>query len=318
MNLKIKVLDRAAMGRDTPLEVLEAFGDVTIYDATTADDIVEKIADADVLVLNKVKIDKYALSHCKSLKLICVFATGYDQIDVAAARERGVAVCNVPAYSTESVTLFTVATVLALATRLGEYSDFVRSGSYTLSGVPNKLEPVYHEISGKTWGIVGYGNIGSSVAKVARALGARVLINKRTPVHGLDCVELEALCESSDIITIHCPLNNETRGMISKKQISKMKKDVILVNEARGAVLNENDVAEAILDGKIGAFGSDVYSEEPFGISHPFYRIKDFNNVILTPHAAWGSYEARMRCINIVAENIKSFFSGDVKNRVDA
>lgn len=313
----IKVLDFGAMGSDTPIDILKELGEVTIYDSTTEDELIERISDADVIVLNKVKITKQAIKSCKNLKLICVFATGYDQIDISAAKEFGVAVCNVPAYSTESVTLFTVATVLSLITKLSEYSSFVKDGSYTRSGCANSLVPVYHEIYGKTWGIIGYGNIGRAVGRVATALGAKLIVNKRVPTDDAECVDIDELCRRSDIITVHCPLNDTTRGLIDKDRIELMKKDVIIVNEARGAVLCEKDIAEAVKSGRIGAFGSDVYSIEPFPEEHPFTQIKDFSNVILTPHAAWGSYESRVRCINVVKENIKSFLSGEKKNRVD-
>lgn len=315
--MKIKVLDRASLGADTPLDVLYELGEVETYDSTSAEELGNRISDAEVLVLNKVKITGEAITSAKALKLICVFATGYDNIDVATAKQCGVAVCNVPGYSTDSVALFTVSTVLALCTHILEYNDYVRSGDYTASGIANKLTPVYHELRGKTWGIVGYGNIGKAVARVAEALGARVIANKRTPTDECECVDIDTLCRESDIITVHCPLNDGTHHLINKERIEMMKNTVILVNEARGAVLCESDVAAAVLDGKIGAFGCDVYSTEPFGTEHPYQNIKHLQNVILTPHAAWGAYEARKRCIDIIGENIKAFNGGKMLNRVD-
>jgi glycerate dehydrogenase len=176
---------------------------------------------------------------------------------------------------------------------------------------------VYHELRGKTWGIVGLGNIGRAVAKVAEAFGAKVIAYKRTPVDDYECVGIDELCERSDIITLHCPLNDGTRNLISKDLIAHMKKDVIIVNEARGSVVNEMDIKNAIINGDIGAFGSDVYSVEPFGEDHPFCEIKDKSNVLLTPHAAWGAYEARVRCLEIICDNIDAFISNKIKNRVD-
>lgn len=315
--MKIVVLDRASLGVDTPLEGLNKFGEVVIYDATSQGEILSRVADADVLVLNKVKITKQVLDAAKSLKLICIFATGFDNVDLPAARAHGVGVCNVPGYSTDSVALFTMANVLALYTKLREYNDFVISGEYSKSGVPNRLIPVYHEIKGKTWGIIGLGNIGRAVAKVAEALGARVIANKRTPIDDYECVDIDTLCRESDIITIHCPLNDESRGIINAERIALMKQDVVIVNEARGAVVNEYDIAEAIKKGMIGAFGSDVYSTEPFAEDHPFYEIRAKYNVLLTPHAAWGAYESRLRCINIICSNIDSYLNGERQNRVD-
>ncbi len=312
----IKILDLLSIGKDTPIDAILPLGDCEIYPSTSPKELSARIADADVLILNKVRLNADAFAAAKNLKLVCVFATGYDNIDLDAAREHGVAVCNVPAYSTDSVALFTMATVLSLAARLGEYRAYVASGDYSASGVPNKLEPVYHEIAGMTWGIVGYGNIGRAVGKIAEAMGAKVIVYKRHPVEDAACVDLRTLCAQSDVITLHCPLNEQSRGMIGREEIARMKPDVILVNEARGAVLDEAAVAEAVLAKKIGAFGADIYSSEPFSEDHPFGKIAALPNVCLTPHAAWGSYEARARCIAIVAENVASFVAGGKKNRI--
>ena len=315
--MKITILDKKSLGDDTPFDSLYPLGEVDFYDATAPSEISERIKDSDVVIINKVKMTDAVISGAEKLKLICVFATGYDNIDLESARRNGVAVCNVPGYSTESVTLYTIATVSALCSRLIEYRNFVNSGEYTASGTPNRLVPVYHEICGKTWGIIGYGNIGKAVGKVAEALGARLIVNKRTPIEGVRCVDIDTLCREADIITIHCPLNEETREIINKDRIALMKDGVIIVNEARGAVLNENDVTAGVLSGKIGGFGCDVYSTEPFGKEHSYNKLLDKDNVILTPHAAWGAYESRERCIGIISENIKSFTAGKTLNRVD-
>lgn len=315
--MKIKVLDRASMGFDLSFEQLKKYGDVEIYDTTSKEELIEKTRDADVLVLNKIRITEDVISNASNLKLICVFATGFDNIDVAAAKKRGVAVCNVPAYSTDSVALFTVANVLCLYSKLTEYRRHVASGRYSEEGKGNALTPVYHELRGKVWGIIGFGNIGRAVAKVAEAFGAKVIVNKRIPVEDYECVDIDTLCEKSDIITVHCPLNDGTRNLIGKERLDKMKRDVVLVNEARGAVLDEAAVAKAVLDGKIGAFGCDVYTSEPFDKKHPYAEIMGLDNVCLTPHAAWGAYEARVRCIEVICNNIESYFGGKSLNRVD-
>ena len=221
--MNIVVLDRLALGCDVPLDTLSELGATTIYNSSTAEEAILRVKDADVVVLNKVKITEETMKAAKHLKLICVTATGYDNIDLAAARKFGIGVTNVPGYSTNSVTIFTVATVLSLTTKIAQYNRHVVSGEYEKRGVPNRLEPVYHEMLGKTWGIIGYGNIGKSVSRVAEALGARVLVYKRTPTDEAECVDFEALCRESDIITIHCPLNSESRELISKKAISLMK-----------------------------------------------------------------------------------------------
>lgn len=316
--MRITILDKASLGLDTPLDSLEALGELVAYDATPSELIAQRATASDVIIINKVKITREVLLAAKErLRLVCVFATGYDNVDIDAAKEYGVAVCNVPGYSTESVALYTVATALSLFTHLAEYRGYVADGSYTRSGIPNKLTPVYHEMGGKTWGIIGLGNIGRAVARVARALGADIIAYKRTPVDDVECVSLEELCKRSDVISVHCPLTDGTRGMINRERISIMKDGVVLVNEARGAVLNESDVTDAVLSGKIGGFGCDVYSKEPFDEEHPYNKIKTLDNVILTPHAAWGSYESRKRCTEIIAQNIAACFDGKLLNRVD-
>lgn len=315
--MKITILDKIAMGEDTPFDPLYRFGEVVFHETTSPEEVLAHVADSDVIILNKVRITAETIKHAPSLKLICVFATGYDNVDLKAAREKGVAVCNVPGYSTESVVLFTVATALSLIAHLNEYNEYVRSGAYSRSSSANRITPVVHEISGKTWGIVGGGNIGRAVARVAEALGARVIVNKRTPSADLECVSIDELCRESDIISLHCPLNDGTRELINKDRIALMKPSVVLVNEARGAVVSEADVAEAILSERIAAYGCDVYSIEPFREDHPYNKIKDKSNVILTPHSAWGAYEARERCVNIIAQNIAAFVQGERSNRVD-
>ncbi len=315
--MKITVLDKNTMGDDLSFEAFESFGEVKIYEKTEPNERAEHIADSDVIILNKVKITSEVMEKTPNLKLVCVFATGFDNIDVVYAKEKGIAVCNVPGYSTDSVVLYTMATTLALLSHLNEYSDYVRCGSYSESDSPNKITPVFNELAGKTFGIIGCGNIGRSVLRVAEAFGARVIVYKRTPSEEFECVDIETLCRESDIITIHCPLNDSTRNLINRDKIALMKKNVIIVNEARGAVINENDITEAILSGRIAGFGCDVYSNEPFGKDHPYTKIKDKKNVILTPHCAWGAYEARARCVEIITKNIASFINGEKLNRVE-
>ena len=315
--MKIIVLDYSTLGKDTPFGEITRHGEVEFYDNTAPSEIAERCFDADVIIVNKVKINEAVFRECKKLKLVCVFATGYDNIDVKAAERYGVGVCNVPAYSKDSVALFTVATALALFAHLREYNEYVASGAYTSSGMANSIVPVFHELRGKTWGIVGYGNIGKAVARVAEAFGAHVVVFKKHPSDECEVVDIDTLCKISDIISLHVPLCPETRGLISGERIALMKKDVVIVNEARGAVVNENDIAEAIENEEIGAFGCDVFSEEPLPADHPYYRIRNRKNVLLTPHAAWGAYEARERCANIIGQNIESYLTGGRLNRVD-
>ena len=312
---KIVVLDAGTLGDDLSLAPLEAVGEVMVYRVSPPDTVRERITGADAVILNKVKIGEDQLPAEEAPGIICVAATGFDNIDLEACRKRGVAVANVRGYSSESVAQVTVGLVLSLITHLPAYCKATADGSYTRGGNANMLVPAYHEIAGMTWGVVGAGKIGSRVADVARALGCRVLTNRRHP-DGVS-VDLETLLRESDIVTVHTPLTPETRGLIGEREIAVMKDGVILVNMARGAVTDEAAVAAAVEAGKIGALGCDVYSTEPFPESHPYYAIRDRENVLLTPHMSWGAYEARARCLSEMILNMEAFFAGNERNRVD-
>ena len=314
--MKIVILDSGTLGADVDLSPIKALGEVVEYKFTAPDEVADRLADADVAVLNKIKLNKDNLSDAKSLRLICVAATGYDNIDVTYCRERGIAVCNVPGYSTDSVAQLSVSMALSLVTHLDEYRGFVHSGEYSRSSSANRLEPVYHEIAGQTWGVVGGGGIGSKVAEIAQALGCRVLLCRRQPETRYEAADIDRICRECDVISLHVPLSDETRGMISRERIASMKDGVVIVNTARGAVCDEKAIADGVLSGKIGALGCDVYSTEPFREDHPFCAILDRPNVCLTPHMAWGSYEARNRCVRRMAENISEFFAGNIHNRI--
>ena len=316
MSLKLTVLDSATLGSDIDLSMFEKFGELRVFKNTPPEDFVKNVADSDVIILNKIKVGRHNLPECKNVKLICETATGYDNIDLEYCRENGIAVANVVGYSTQNVAQLTLAMALSLVCHLNEYNRLVTDGTYSRGTSANILTPVYHEMYGKTWGIVGYGNIGKQVARVAEALGCKVIVYKRTPTEEAECVDIGTLCVKSDIISIHTPLNDGTRNLINRERVAMMKKDAILINVARGAVVDEAAVAEAILEGKIGGIGVDVYSVEPFPADHPYASIAGLDNVFLTPHMAWGSYEARMRCCNEVAANIEAYLKGESRNRL--
>lgn len=312
--MKTVVLDGKALGDDINLNIFD--GETEVFGTTLQELAAERIADADVVIVNKIKLNAENLRSAKNLRLICVAATGYDNIDTDYCQKNGIAVCNVKGYSTQSVAQLTVSMALSLVMHQKEYREFVRNGGYTKSGVANRLTPVYHEVCGMTWGIIGLGNIGKQVAKVAAALGCNVLAFKRTPDSGYHCTDLDTIMKKSDIISVHLPLSDETKGIISRGKIALMKPNAIFINVARGAVADEKALAEAVLNGKIGGIGIDVYSKEPFDDRHCYNEIKDLDNVILTPHIAWGAYEARVRCLNEIKLNIESFFSGGNRNRI--
>ena len=314
--LNICVLDAATLGEDLDLTPLSAVGQVKTYATTAPEEVAERLVDCDMVLINKIKLGAHNLKWATRLKLICVAATGYDNIDVAYCREHGIAVCNVVGYSTESVAQLTVAMALNLSSCLSTYTAAVQSGWYSNQGSPNLLVPVYHELCGKTWGIVGYGNIGKKVGEIARAFGCKVLAYKRTP-DSPECTDLATILRECDIISLHTPLNEGSRGMIGQEQIDRMNKKPIVINVARGAVWDEAAIANALAEGKIRGLGCDVFSTEPFSPDHPFFAIKDHPAVCLTPHMAWASAEARNRCLQEICLNIEAFQKGEPRNRVD-
>lgn len=314
--MKITLLDAKTLGNDISFDCISEIGEVVVFPTTSADDVEKNIADSDVIIINKIKLNETNLKGAKNLKQICIAATGYDNVDLEYCKKNGIAVCNVVGYSTHSVAQVTMAMALSLATHIPEYTEFVNNASYTKSGVANSLTPVYHELFGKTWGVIGLGNIGKQVARVAESLGCKVIAYKRTPDCDYDCRDLSYVCKNSDIISVHLPLSDKTMGLIDENYISMMKKDAIFINVARGAVTDEKALAKAVLDKKIGGLGVDVYSVEPFPENHPFTSLLSLPNVCLTPHMAWGAFEARNRCLNEIAKNIKAFLRGEKRNRL--
>ena len=315
--MKIVVLDRLTLGEDLDLSAAKAYGELVCYDNTAPEEVSAHIGDADVVFVNKVKLNETNLQSATNLRLICEAATGYDNIDLNYCRAKGIAVCNVPGYSVYSVSQVTVSMVLSLVNHLPEYTRYTADGTYSAGKTANILTPVYHELYGKTWGIVGYGGIGSRVGEIAKALGCRVLAFKRTPVEGVDCVDIDTLVRESDIITVHIPLSDATRNLINRERIAQMKETAIVVNTARGAVTDEAALCDAIRNRKIAGLGVDVYSAEPFTKESPFYGIRDWDNVCLTPHMAWGAKEARERCYREMILNMDAYLKGESRNRVE-
>lgn len=314
--MKISVLDVDTLGDDLDLTPINELGDVTVYPLTLQEDVIDRIKDAEVLVLNKVKLNRENLPYAKNLKLVCITATGFDNVDIDYCREHNIGVCNVAGYSTDSVVQLTLSMAFSLANNLLSFDNYVKSGRYTKSGIFNHLKPVFHEMSQMTWGVVGLGSIGTRVARIAKELGCRVLATKRTPTEEFECVDIDTLCQKSDIITLHTPLNDETFHLINSKRLAMMKKNVILINVARGAVVDEAAVVDAVINKQIAALGVDVYSTEPMQQDSTYQKLLGLDNVIFTPHMAWGAYEARQRCVDEVAKNIQSFQNGEKRSRI--
>ena len=315
--MKIVILHAKTIGDDIEFTVFKKLGDVSVYQTTSSLQLKDRIKDADIIIVNKIKLNKDNLTDAKKLKLICVTATGYDNIDINYCWHKGIGVCNVKGYSTDSVAQITVSMALSLASHWNEFKNYVKSGKYMISGVQNHLKPYFNELKGKTCGVIGLGNIGQRTADIAYALGMKIVSNSRRYHEGYEWLELDELCKVADIISVHVPLTSQTKGMIDEKRISLMKDGVIFINVSRGAVADENALVTAVENGKIGGLGVDVYSVEPITNDSPYNRILDRSNVILTPHMAWGAYEARVRCMNEIVKNIETFMMGGKRNRVD-
>lgn len=313
--MRIAILDKDTLGEDISLQPISRLGETAEYGSTGNDEVRERIKDAEVVVVNKIRLGSCNLSDT-AVRLICVAATGYDNIDLDYCRSHGIALANVPGYSTDSVAQLTVSMALSLVTHLTEYRNFVHSGEYSSSSVANRLIPVYHELSSMKWGVIGGGGIGMRVADIAKSLGCRVAVCRRKAEGEYPIEDIDTIIETSDIISVHLPLNDETRGIINHERIERMKNTAVFINTARGAVTDEEALANAILSHKISALGVDVYSKEPFSKEHPFSKLLGLDNVCLTPHMAWGSQEARRRCIDEIGKNIEAYQNGITRNRI--
>ena len=311
--MKIVILDgHVENPGDLSWDALAALGELTVYDRTAPKDVITRIGDAPVILTNKTVISREILDACPSVRYIGVLATGYNVVDVAAAKEKGVVVTNVPAYSTQAVAQFTMALLLEICHHVGRHSDAVHAGKWSACPDFAFWDYPLMELQGKTLGIIGYGRIGQATAKVARALGMNVIAYSRHG-QGDPYVPLEELYARSDIISLHCPLTVENTGMINRETIAKMKDGVILLNTARGALINEADLREALLSGKVCAAAADVAAVEPIPASSPLLGL---DNMIFTPHIAWACFETRQRLMDIAVDNVRQFLAGTPVNNV--
>lgn len=318
--MKIVVLERNSVGPDIPVDY-SALGEVIYYPNTvTVEEVKERIADADIVVSNKAPMKKEALQDAPNVKLICEFATGYDNVDIAYCKERGIKVANVVDYSTDMVAQHTFTLALALLQKLPHYDNYVKSGTYSAQDRFSNFDIPFYELAGKTWGIVGMGNIGKKVAKIAAAFGCKVIfhsITGKSTCTDYPQVDKETLLAESDFLSLHCPLSDLSRNFIDAEALKKMKKSAILINVARGPVVNNKDLYEALKAEEIMAAGLDVIEKEPLELSNPLSQLKDSNQIIITPHLAWASVEARTRCVEQTAENIRAFLRGENRNIVN-
>lgn len=314
--MKLVITDARTVTRgDLSLAPLSEFAKVAVYDNLAKADYAEALADADMLLCNKTIVDKALMDCAPKLKYIGLFATGYNNIDVAEASRRGITVCNAGSYSTMAVAQHVFALILAHASRVSEYDAFVRDGGWKNSATFSPFIFPTHELYGCTLGIVGYGSIGRQVAEIGRAFGMNVLVHSRSPKHDVENVSLDELMRSSDYITFHCPLNDQTRGMVGERELGLCKPTAFLINTARGGVVQEKALADALKAGMISGAAIDVLSVEPMPQDCPLFGIE---NCIITPHVAWAPMETRVRLLEIVCGNIRSFLSGKPVNVVNS
>ena len=310
--MKITVLDRCTVtSGDISFAPLEAVGEVHYFDVLPPEEIVSAIGDSEAVIVNKAQITDEIMAACKNLRFIGLFATGYNNIDIAAAKRRGICVCNVPGYSTDSVTQHTFALILHFASRADDYARSVANGDWENASMFSYLAFPTSELRGKTLGIFGFGTIGRSVATVALAFGMRVIACVRRPTvfEGVEFVDTDTLFAESDYLSLHCPLTDETRHLVCHETLAKMKRSAVIINTARGGVIEEEALCEALNGGWIRGAGIDVLDVEPMRKNHPYMKAK---NCYITPHVAWACAEARERLVRLVAENLKGFRDGNV------
>jgi glycerate dehydrogenase len=311
-------LDRDSVGGDVDLSALTGLaGQWQHYPATDPDDTLARVRDAELVISNKVLLDRATLAECKRLKLICVAATGTNNVDLDAAREFGIAVSNVTGYATPSVVQQVFALLLSLTTRLEEHRAAARDGRWAASPYFCVLDLPFRELAGKTLGIIGFGELGHGVARVAEALGMQVMVSQRpggAPRPGR--VPLEELLARADVVSLHVPLAENTRHLIDTERLALMKPDALLINTARGGIVDEQALAEALQGGRLGGAGFDVLAVEPPRAGNILLQL-DLPNLIVTPHVAWASRESRQRLMDQVAENVRAFLAGESRNRVE-
>ena len=319
--MKIVILDGFTENPgDLSWEALERFGALTVYDRTPyeTEEIVRRIGDAEIVVTNKVPLGREVLEACPDIRFIAVLATGYNVVDVACARERGIPVSNVPAYGTQAVAQFAIALLLEICAHVAHHSEAVHAGRWQSAPDWTFWDYPLIELAGKTMGIVGFGRIGQATGRIARALGMTVLASGSRETEAgraiAEYVDLDTLYARADVICLHCPLFPENKGMINRESIAKMKPGVILINNARGGLIVEQDLAEALNSGRVLAAGVDVVSTEPILADNPLLTAK---NCLITPHISWAPKEARQRILDTTEENLRAFLAGAPVNVVN-
>lgn len=318
--MKIVILERNSVGTDIDVSCYEDFGEVTIYANTVEKQVAERIKDADIIIGNKAPMNKSTLKDAEHVKLICLFSTGYDCVDLEYCKSRGIQVANVVDYCTDAVSQHTFAMLFYLLEHLRHYDEYVKGGAYGAQDRFSNFDLPFVELHGKTWGIVGMGHIGRRVAGIARAFGCKVIFysaSGKSTCTEYEQVDLDTLLGSSDFLSLHCPLSDRTKGLINKDALQKMKKTAILLNVARGPVIDNGDLYWALQNEEIAAAGLDVLEKEPISSDNLLGRIQDSNRLLITPHMAWASTEARERIVQEVYQNVEAYLQGKNRNIVN-
>lgn len=319
--MKIVILERNSVGTDVSVDCISDFGEVSVYRNTvTLEEVKERVKDADIVIANKSPLNEETLKDAPNVKLICEFATGFDNCDLEYCKSRGIKVTNVVDYCTAMVAQHTFCMALALSEKLPYYDQYVKSGAYSAQDRFSNFDLPFYELEGKTWGIVGMGNIGRRVAKIASAFGCKVIfysVTGRSTCTDYPQVDMDTLLAESDFLSLHCPLSDLTRNLIDGDALKKMKKTAILLNVARGKVVDNTALYHALVNEEIAAAGLDVVENEPLESSNPLSTLKDSTRLIITPHLAWASVEARTRCVWEAHENIAAFLRGESRNVVN-
>ncbi len=318
--MKLVILERNSVGTDVDVSCFEKFGEVTRYPNTVAANTSERVKDADIILANKAPLNESTLKDAPNVKLICLLATGFDNVDLAYCKSRGIKVTNVVNYCTSTVAQHTLLLALALSEKIAFYDDYVKSGAYSAQDRFSNFDRTFYDLEGKTWGIIGMGTIGRRVAGLAQAFGCRVIFysaSGKSTCTDYERVEFDTLLQESDILSLHCPLSDRTRGLINQDALSKMKKTAVLVNVARGPVVDTRALCDALVTDRIAGAGLDVLEQEPMAKDNPLARIKDSSKLIITPHMAWASLESRTRLVDEVVKNIEAFLAGENRNVVN-
>lgn len=317
--MRIVMLERGSVGGDVSVDCIKDLGELAVYSNTLEEEVAERVKDAEIIIANKSPLNEMTLKEAKDVKLICELATGYDNVDLEYCKKRGIKAVNVVNYSTAAVAQHTFALCFYILEKLRHYDEYVKSGEYGAQSRFSNFDIPFTELEGKVWGIIGMGNIGRRVASIAEAFGCRVIFYSASG--GSTCtdyerVDFETILKESDFLSLHCPLSEKTKNLINLEALQKMKDTAILINVARGPVVNDKDLYTALTEDMIAGAGLDVTGTEPMRDENPLSKIKDSSKLIITPHLAWASIEARNRVVEETYKNIEAFLNGKDRNAI--